>query len=835
METTKDFESKDGRKPSNPKLRIFGKFSRLDEDELTELLDKASRIIRIVLYCLIPFFITIGVLQILPEKTLKTLPPDREMFSDIKIDPTGKVSLLALNSRDSSISVLYSDFKFDDWIEVKLEIESKLKSLANNPENQELLEIRATSTGFTLSYLENKESSWDSLVSYSVFEGEYRDYNFEYDWGNQIGSISTPDEEIVIFFSIKKELIKLQSQNRKPDPNIFKLYKSDIYTDYTFPSSNYNVFPGIRNGYVMVDDFLLEEVRILNLVAKEASQFNVDHFKYINKEEDISLKNWTGYAMYISDNSVVYRIPFSQEEFSSLNDLNSTGVLVSEFQDVFVEESDNGQIILSGGPSTLHISQDYGKSWDEKNISTDSLYISEMKFDWDSGNGIVLASNGIDRIFKTTDFGSSWMEIYAYRAGENSLIPLIKVALLLVILCALIFLFVLFLRRRMLFKELKKDRFINNEKTPLALISDNPSDTDTIGIFKSSVNALIKLIKNEDTSPPVSIAINGSWGSGKSSLMSMIKKQLEQDNEEGKGKYLTIWFNVWHFESEKNLLTVFLTTMMSKCEGYFGLSFRIRLFLNKVRRLGFSAKFRFFFSIFILAPIILFLVLSLIPFPDGISTTSIPFLGSLFTAIPILINGVFSEGIVSSLLISSSAVMWIMGILFLRKEWVPSGISSFFNIFPVEQLKMDALNEDPGFREKYKKEFWQVLEAADPDTKIVIFIDDMDRVTGTKIKQLLEGINFIADTASKPSEVRLSNGNTYFFIGMAMDEVIKNLEAALIDKDSNQAPAMVDNDSKSGTLGLRFIEKMIDLTVQIPSLEDADKNGMQSLYKRDHE
>lgn len=46
---------------------------------------------------------------------------------------------------------------------------------------------------------------------------------------------------------------------------------------------------------------------------------------------------------------------------------------------------------------------------------------------------------------------------------------------------------------------------------------------------------------------PISIGVSGNWGSGKSSMVKMIGKELEK-KDDGKQKYLFLEFNAWLYQ-----------------------------------------------------------------------------------------------------------------------------------------------------------------------------------------------------------------------------------------------------------------------------------------------
>jgi len=79
----------------------------------------------------------------------------------------------------------------------------------------------------------------------------------------------------------------------------------------------------------------------------------------------------------------------------------------------------------------------------------------------------------------------------------------------------------------------------------LKILGDSPTTEDGLG-FDSYVDILLDAVRNYDTESSLTIGIHGSWGSGKTSLMRMLEKRFEVDND-----VKTIWFNAWaHGEGE---------------------------------------------------------------------------------------------------------------------------------------------------------------------------------------------------------------------------------------------------------------------------------------------
>ncbi|MEH2182381.1 P-loop NTPase fold protein [Nostoc sp.] len=75
-----------------------------------------------------------------------------------------------------------------------------------------------------------------------------------------------------------------------------------------------------------------------------------------------------------------------------------------------------------------------------------------------------------------------------------------------------------------------------------AAIKDQPTFEDYLG-FQPYVTAIATFLTNSETQPPLTLAIEGEWGSGKSSFMKQLEKAIERieknhfDNDIRKQRY----------------------------------------------------------------------------------------------------------------------------------------------------------------------------------------------------------------------------------------------------------------------------------------------------------
>jgi hypothetical protein len=76
--------------------------------------------------------------------------------------------------------------------------------------------------------------------------------------------------------------------------------------------------------------------------------------------------------------------------------------------------------------------------------------------------------------------------------------------------------------------------------------------------FKAYADALAGLIDNPETGTPLTIAIHGPWGAGKSTLAQMVKRRLESKPAAGgNAPHVTCWFNAWMHDDAADLAAAF--------------------------------------------------------------------------------------------------------------------------------------------------------------------------------------------------------------------------------------------------------------------------------------
>lgn len=100
----------------------------------------------------------------------------------------------------------------------------------------------------------------------------------------------------------------------------------------------------------------------------------------------------------------------------------------------------------------------------------------------------------------------------------------------------------------------------NTQLRQSLVLDDSPAEDDLLGYTQYS-STLADVLLSQYTSTPLTIGIFGAWGSGKTTLMRLTKKQID---DSGASHYFTIWFNAWKYNRESDLWRSLILLVLSK-------------------------------------------------------------------------------------------------------------------------------------------------------------------------------------------------------------------------------------------------------------------------------
>ena len=284
-------------------------------------------------------------------------------------------------------------------------------------------------------------------------------------------------------------------------------------------------------------------------------------------------------------------------------------------------------------------------------------------------------------------------------------------------------------------------------------ISENPIttlDEDILGRKKYAKNIARALTGwNEDKS--LVIALDGEWGSGKTSLINLAINEVKKDNK----SIDVVRFNPWIYSETDNLLDGFigeLTAVIGKKQNknlVKKLEYYSELLALTPRKEQFKTASNFLLSILVLL---------------GITSTQI---SQFISNIPeLVVNILYCAGIVFFLFVILSPIIpRILSFLHIRSK---------YNEKSINQLKEEITN----LLQKTKK-------------KLLIVIDDIDRVTNQEIRQIFRIIRTNADFP-----------NTIYLLAFDRNIIEKNLNV------------------QENVSGRDYLEKIVQVHFILPSTPD---------------
>jgi hypothetical protein len=104
------------------------------------------------------------------------------------------------------------------------------------------------------------------------------------------------------------------------------------------------------------------------------------------------------------------------------------------------------------------------------------------------------------------------------------------------------------------------------ESIDTSSISDTPTSKDSLG-FKPYVEAISKFLLSPDTKPPLTLSIEGEWGSGKSSFMLQLGDTLKKESLNQRIQSFSVHFNPWRHDKEDSLWAAFALEFLRQMMG----------------------------------------------------------------------------------------------------------------------------------------------------------------------------------------------------------------------------------------------------------------------------
>ncbi|MCP4547615.1 MAG: hypothetical protein GY835_14240 [bacterium] len=337
--------------------------------------------------------------------------------------------------------------------------------------------------------------------------------------------------------------------------------------------------------------------------------------------------------------------------------------------------------------------------------------------------------------------------------------------------------------------------------------SDQESPEDYLG-FKPYSEALADFLLHPDTKGPLTISVEGEWGSGKTSFMSQLAAELKRRDDRPAlaaggnpaSRVKTIWFSPWRHENEESLWAAFAVHFAQEIrKGNPWRRFRgdVRL---RLKRLRWDHHRLELFKVLI--DWLLIAVLGVATIRYGLNNGFIPILN--------LLTGDLSTGIPEKLTAGGGLLLAV--VLAARKLLNLQGgpLSHDLKRF------LDAPNyqERISFIERFHADFERVVKSYAGERRVVVFIDDLDRCEVPKAADLMKAINQLTSTSAQ----------IFFVIGMDREKVAAGLAEKFkdllpyltIEEGSHPKGESEGMEIGKARRGMRFGYTYIEKFVQVP-------------------
>jgi hypothetical protein len=349
---------------------------------------------------------------------------------------------------------------------------------------------------------------------------------------------------------------------------------------------------------------------------------------------------------------------------------------------------------------------------------------------------------------------------------------------------------------------------------------DQATHRDALG-FAPYVRALAEFLTSANTRPPLTISVEGAWGSGKSSFMLQLREALRARRvfPTGTGRFrrheagLTVWFNAWRHDAAEALWAAFAIRFVRQIAEQLPVHRRwlghARLFVRRFRwRAGWPDLAR-------AAALTVVLVAAAVALPivvwfegPGVIATLMGTLslddGGTKTALEWMARG---GGTLGTLALMFTA--WIK---------LKHAVGNPLEVDLRQYIASPDYQGRLSFIERFHADFAKVVGAYAGNRTVFVFIDDLDRCDVPRAAELMTALNLLVS-----ADPRL-----VFIMGMDREKVA----AGLAVKHEKLLPYLEPSTASAGSTagadaagrlpyrgieyGYSFIEKFIQIPFLLP-------------------
>jgi len=350
--------------------------------------------------------------------------------------------------------------------------------------------------------------------------------------------------------------------------------------------------------------------------------------------------------------------------------------------------------------------------------------------------------------------------------------------------------------------------------------------------FAGLARGISRFVRNPETTPPLTLAITGDWGSGKSSLMQLVCADLRRTGSR------PIWFNAWHHQKEEHLFAALLGAVRAQASPPWwtaaALIFRVRLLWLRSKQhfllsmalvlaisalLGYAAAQRDGMAgLTALAQRALALENMLLHHAQGQAAAKSDSNKAQASANPVTAQDDPSAFLPAAL---APLVALLAAVAAVAKGAKAFGVNPAVLMAQAGQnmgIRLAAAQND--FRTTFAQEFKEVTEAL--PYRLVIVIDDLDRCRPQAVLEIMEVVNFLTSAGACFVLFGMAAERVQSALGLAFADIARELvniqgEDAMLaspqDKDAAER-------EKRRAYARDYLQKLVNLEITVPTSKD---------------
>lgn len=462
----------------------------------------------------------------------------------------------------------------------------------------------------------------------------------------------------------------------------------------------------------------------------------------------------------------------------------------------------NGIWVVGDSGTILH-SADGGQTWGQQNSGTRAR-LDGVHF-IDTQHGFAVGHDGL--ILGTADGGGHWVHLMQGkddRVGSysRSFAPWYYASLLLV---GLLLAPAVLPRRA--------DEPEPEVSVADVLVSDRPleaGEPDPLQ-FGQVALGLSRFLRNENTQPPLTIAVTGEWGTGKSSLMNLLRSDLQSYG------FRPVWFNAWHHQKEEHMLAALLQNVRLQAIPRWwrpvGLLFRARLLVIR----GWRRWLPVLALLFVAAALAAYAFARFgatkgggAP-PDDPIQLVVSYVKSMLGASPPASGSAKTTPTLALLLSVGSVIAAVWKGVTAFGANPASLLASVSN-----SMRMRDLDAQTSFRKKFADEFSDVTRSLGARS-MIIFIDDLDRCRPENVLETLEAVNFLVSSGGCFVVLGMARERVERCVGLSFKDVAEEVlgGASAADTLAQSQPEFARR--RRAEFARQYLDKLVNIEVPVPA------------------